>query len=352
MDEQGNPVLDKNGKQAYRAVSTTGWSSKEMLIYLRKNWENRCNEKFKEKGLSVRVDARSFKERGIDRIPMIHEGPHVRAMEAKGIRTALGNLNRLISQFNQIAMEITVLKSWISEKIYELKRQMHYVQKPTLAGYLQQYYDERNRVARTYQYGSQKAMNTNLKQLAETIVFLSDENIDTPEELEQRIQELSSRDHDLQYDLDEADSLIREMKKLIKAWDDYETFRPIYEEYKNKFFGKEKFKKEHAKELNRYYRGKRIVMGNRNAEGKVPVSNWKKYLKNATEEKESLEAEKKEVLEKLRPLQKVQRSVDLVMMEIENQPDPENLLAEEKTACRDQIQKKDRAKKKSYGVEL
>ena len=128
-----------------------------MLIYLRKNWANRCNEKFKEKGLSVRVDARSFKERGIDRIPMIHEGPHVRAMEAKGIRTALGNLNRLISQFNQMVMEITVLKSWISEKIYELKRQMHYVQKPTLAGYLQQYYDERNRVARTYQYGSQKA---------------------------------------------------------------------------------------------------------------------------------------------------------------------------------------------------
>ena len=161
---------------------------------------------------------------------MIHEGPHVRAMEAKGIRTALGNLNRMISQFNQIAMEITVLKSWISEKIYELKRQMHYVQKPTLVGYLQQYYDERNRVARTYQYGSQKAMNTNLKQLAETIAFLSDENIDTPEELEQRIQELSSRGHDLQYDLDEADSLIQEMKKLIKAWDDYETFRPVYEE--------------------------------------------------------------------------------------------------------------------------
>ena len=93
-------------------------------------------------------------------------------------------------------------------------------------------------------------------------------------------------------------------------------------------------------------------MGNRNAEGKVPVSNWKKYLKNATEEKETLEAEKKEVLEKLRPLQKVQRSVDLVMMEIEDQPDPENLFAEEKTACRDQIQKKDRVKKKSYGVEL
>lgn len=71
----------------------------------------------------------------------------------------------------------------------------------------------------------------------------------------------------------------------------------------------------------------------------------------ATEEKENLEAQKKEVLEKLRPLQKVQRSVDLVMMEIEDQPDSENLLAEEKTACRDQIQKKDIAKK-IIGVEL
>jgi len=26
MDEQGNSILDKNRKQAYRAVSITGWS--------------------------------------------------------------------------------------------------------------------------------------------------------------------------------------------------------------------------------------------------------------------------------------------------------------------------------------
>lgn len=32
---------------------------------------------------------------------MIHEGSHVREMEAKGIRTALGNLNLRISQFKR-----------------------------------------------------------------------------------------------------------------------------------------------------------------------------------------------------------------------------------------------------------
>ncbi|MFR8494000.1 MAG: hypothetical protein ACLVC1_10810 [Mediterraneibacter gnavus] len=88
-------------------------------------------------------------------------------------------------------------------------------------------------------------------------------------------------------------------------------------------------------------------MGNRNAEGKVPVSNWKKYLKNATEEKETLEAEKKEVLEKLRPLQKVQRSVDLVMMEIEDQLDPENFNLQKKKKQHAGIRfKKDRVKEK------
>lgn len=66
-------------------------------------------------------------------------------------------------------------------------------------------------------------------------------------------------------------------------------------------------------------------MGNRNAEGKVPISNWKKYLKNATGERNFRSGEEREVLEKLRYtlLEKVQRLVDLVMMEIEDQPDPE-----------------------------
>ena len=68
MDEQGNPILDKNGKQACRAVSTTGWSSKEMLIYLRKNWANRCNEKFKEKVYQLtKIDLSSYKERQMKR---------------------------------------------------------------------------------------------------------------------------------------------------------------------------------------------------------------------------------------------------------------------------------------------
>ena len=353
VDPEGNPVLDKHGKQTYRAVSTTGWSSKEMLIYLRKNWADRCNEKFKEKGLSVRVDARSFKDRGIDKIPMIHEGPHVRAMEAKGIRTALGNLNRLIQQFNQMALEIQVLQFWIADKIAGLKRQLCYTQKPTIAEYLQQYYDERNQVAKTYQYGSQKAMNTNLKKLAETVAFLSEEKIDTPEQLENRIQELSSRLTTLLDNMRETNVLIYKMQELTKAWEDYQRLQPLYQEYQEKYFGKEKFRKEHMKELNLYHRSKRIVLENRNAEGKVPLLRWEKTLESAKKKKADLELQRKEILKELRPLQKVQKSIDQVMKKIEKDSDPVEMPGEKKIEVPEKtVRQNNRMKKKSHEMEL
>ena len=56
----------------------------------------------KKKGLTERVDARSYEERGIDKIPMVHEGPNVQAMEARGISTALGSLNKLIRALNDM----------------------------------------------------------------------------------------------------------------------------------------------------------------------------------------------------------------------------------------------------------
>ena len=68
-----------------------------------------CHE---EKGLTERVDARYYEERGIDKIPMVHEGPNVQAMEARGISTALGSLNRLIRALNDMKERAKNLLQW------------------------------------------------------------------------------------------------------------------------------------------------------------------------------------------------------------------------------------------------
>ena len=87
LDEHGERILDEAGNYVFNAVPTTDWGSPETLEHWRQAWADLCNAKFSEKDLDCRIDHRSYERQGIEQIPTVHEGPSVRAMEAKGIRT-------------------------------------------------------------------------------------------------------------------------------------------------------------------------------------------------------------------------------------------------------------------------
>ena len=96
LDEDGNRIRDEAGNDVFNAVPTTDWGSPETLESWRQAWAELCNAKFAEKGLDCRIDHHSYERQGVEQIPTQHEGPTVRAMEAKGIRTDKGDLNRWI----------------------------------------------------------------------------------------------------------------------------------------------------------------------------------------------------------------------------------------------------------------
>ena len=48
------------------------------------------------------VDHRSYKRRGIDKIPSVHLGPAASQMEKRGIRTDKGEVNRQIAADNKL----------------------------------------------------------------------------------------------------------------------------------------------------------------------------------------------------------------------------------------------------------
>ena len=108
-DAEGNPVYEKNGKRKYTAVSLTGWSEKQALEKYRENYATYFNAKFKEKGLTCRIDHRSYAERGIDLIPQIHEGPAVGKMEKRGIVTEKRAINLLIKSINTCRIRLREL---------------------------------------------------------------------------------------------------------------------------------------------------------------------------------------------------------------------------------------------------
>jgi len=70
------------------------------LLEWRKAWANANNGMFERKGLAERIDHRSYKEQGVDRLPYIHMGHEATFLEKKGIFTRRGDYNREIQRHN------------------------------------------------------------------------------------------------------------------------------------------------------------------------------------------------------------------------------------------------------------
>lgn len=100
---------DKKGRKRYKhtTVNLTDWNSKDRLKVWRKEWADEANCFLALAGSKARIDHRSYKEQGIDKFPTKHRGPKVSQMEAKGIKTEVGNYNRLAEEYNQGKLQLT-----------------------------------------------------------------------------------------------------------------------------------------------------------------------------------------------------------------------------------------------------
>ena len=184
-DDNGDPVLDKQGKPKFNAVATTDWHCPETLEEWRGMWCEMVNDKFAEKGLNIRIDHRSYKRQGLDLIPTIHEGPTVRQMEKKGIATEKGELNRWIKATNCKLREVKDIISSLISWIAKAKAELNKPQTPNPVDLLFRYYDGRN--AGAY---SQTAKVRNLKELADTVNYLRANQLFTLDDLKSRLSEI------------------------------------------------------------------------------------------------------------------------------------------------------------------
>ena len=112
LDEDGNRIMGEDGKPL-----------------------------FEEKGLTCRIDHRSYERQGLDLLPTVHEGVAVRQMEAKGIPTDKGDLNRWIKKANNILRDIRKKIAGLTDWIKAIKEELSKPQAPTLAALLTDYYE-------------------------------------------------------------------------------------------------------------------------------------------------------------------------------------------------------------------
>ena len=218
-----------------------------------------CNSKFEEKGLPERIDHRSYERQGVDILPTIHEGPSVRQMETKGIRTDKGEFNRWIKTTNSVIREIkkkiVVLLDWLKETKDELSKP----KAPDLFALLQVYFDQRN--AGAY---SQRAKGNNLKEYSELCQYLLDHSIMDITTLETYVSNLRSTTDSLKKKLDGQTAEMKTLRKLPEYFVDYKRLKPVFDGLQKIKFTKarEKYKAEHAHDLKRFYEARRIISQN------------------------------------------------------------------------------------------
>lgn len=145
LDKDGNKQYDPK-KKTYkcRTVKTTDWDTQDFLQRSRENWAAIVNRELEKKNLPQRVDHRSLKEQGKQRIPTEHIGVAAKNMEKRGKVSDRGERNREIvaanrqllavaKAHNQVVREINAIRedmqwSRLHERISELDKQLHFAE--------------------------------------------------------------------------------------------------------------------------------------------------------------------------------------------------------------------------------
>ena len=291
LDENGQRIRDGTGDYVFNAVPTTDWGSPETLEIWRQAWADLCNAKFAEKELPCRIDHRSYERQGIGQLPTIHEGPTVRAMEAKGIRTDKGDFNRWIRKTNAMLREakrkISALLDWLKSAKAELSQP----RQPTLVELLSAYYEGRNKGAY-----SNKAKVANLKKFSEAVNYLEAKQLRTPEDLEALLRSMGTQIDTLKNSASQKQTRIKKLDELFRMAQFYADGKPVADKlatikWKSK---REQFRAENENALRLYHMAERKLKPYFR-EGKLPITAWRT-------EKEKLKSEYQHLQEELTPL--------------------------------------------------
>lgn len=101
----------------------------------RATWAAMCNGALELHGVAARIDHRSFADQGItDRLPQIHLGPHIAAMEARGIRTDRAEIAFEIARANAQAWLADVPQPRVEkrqEQQSDKKKERNYLEEAT-----------------------------------------------------------------------------------------------------------------------------------------------------------------------------------------------------------------------------
>ena len=298
------------------------WNSEEQLVEWRKAWADVTNLYLERAGRAERIDHRSNAERGIDEIPTVHMGVAACQMEKKGIATEKGELNRNIQKANRLIREIRAqigkLKEWTADlfKARETAPEQP-PQSPNLANLLMKYLSVQREKSRKYsQRWQQQHTADELKTIAAAVNYLSEHGISNLDELDASLSSVSDKAYSIREGMKTAEQRMKELQKLMEYGRNYQTYKPIQDEYRQiRWKGKqEKFAEARRAELTLWDAANRYLHAHLPEGVKtLPISAWEKEYTALKAQREAEYETLKDTRAEVAELQKIRKCVDIAL---------------------------------------
>ena len=246
------------------------------------------------------VHHRSYERQGREEIPTIHLGASASALERKVIETDKGNINREIKKHNSLVRaireKISELTSWLNDftkvlfekyEQYKQDKKEEYENKAELFNlyeYISIYYELQEEKRRTLNpYASQKKGVADMKRFVKARIYLSDNNLRTIADLQEKIGKLKSFNKKINKEIKEKTTRIENLNKFFIYADIIKDNKSIYEEWNNKSILKESFYNSHKDKIYKYKRA-RAMIEKFTGTSAIKTKDWQKEI-------ESLESE-------------------------------------------------------------
>lgn len=293
LDENGDRMTDENGNDMFNAVKNTDWGDPETLEIWRANWAKKVNETFEKKGISERVDHRSYIDIGLDLLPQVHEGPVVRAMEKKGIKTEKGEWNQFVKAINNAIRKILGTFKNVLDEIEEMRRKEAEEKAASLAErkeFWSAIGEYEKDVRERYTYGKGLVASKKMIKLHE---FIIDNNISNLDDFKDfaglmygRLSDLRQRMRELDKKIAECDHILERVETFNENAGYFKAWYKISDQKK-----KAAYKAEHEYELKRYHAAERELKA-KYPDMKIPVREIRK-------QRDAYRAEAKQLSEQL-----------------------------------------------------
>ena len=221
LDKHGQRIRLKSGTFKSHRVDTTDWNEPTKAEAWRAAWADYANRALEQKGLSERIDHRSYERQGMEQIPTIHMGVAATRMERRGVVTEKGGVNREIIAQNKLLKEIkarlTRLYNWSKEQT---------TQPGERRSVLEQLRETRNE-AKPITINGKVGV---LKESAVLFNFLQENGISSMPELHKKISDINHDYYALRGEIVSTERQLEKLNERLAMWKQYEENKDIYQQ--------------------------------------------------------------------------------------------------------------------------